>query len=105
MRPICFFFTLLWFGTLGSFTAPFAFVGAHIGPTNQCIVRSAKEIASAGLIAILLYDTIVFTAISIRLLLDNPGDGWAAKMKMFCRGDKMGYLSKALLQTGQAYYL
>ena len=105
MRFIRIFFSLLWFGTLSSFTAPYAFTSAHIGPTNQCIVRSAKEIASAGLIAILLYDTIVFTAISIRLLLDNPGDGWAAKMKMFCRGDKMGYLSKALLQTGQAYYL
>ena len=105
MRSIRIFFTLLWFGTLGSFTAPFAFVGAHMGPTNHCIIRSVKDNLSAGFIAILLYDTSVFTAISIRLLLDNNGDGWVAKMKMFVRGNKMGYVSKALLQSGQTYYL
>ena len=98
-------FTLLWMGTLGTFAAPFAFVGTNVGPTNQCIVHSMGRSASAGFFASIFYDTMVFFAISIRLLLDNPADGWAAKAKVFISAEKMGYLSQALLQTGQVYYL
>ena len=98
-------FTLLWLGTLGSFAAPFALVGKNIGPTNQCIVHIVELRASTGFFASIFYDTMVFLAISIRLLLDNPADGWTAKAKVFFSPEKMGYLSQALLQTGQVYYL
>ena len=98
-------FTLLWIGTLGSFAAPFALVGTNVGPTNQCIVNSVERSASTGFFASMFYDTMVFLAISIRLLLDNPADGWVAKAKLFISTEKMGYLSQALLQTGQVYYL
>ena len=64
-----------------------------------------EESASTGFFGLIFYDTMVFLAISIRLLLDNPADGWIAKAKVFISTEKMGYLSQALLQTGQVYYL
>lgn len=105
VRPVCVIFTLLWLATFASFTAPFTFVGVHIGPTKECILRSVEKSTSAGFVAIVIYDTMVFIAISVRLLLDNPADGWIARIKLFFSGEKMGYLSRALLQTGQLYYL
>ena len=105
IRSVCVLFTVLWLSTFGSFTAPFTFVGRHIGPTRECIIRSVEKSTSAGFVAIVIYDTMVFIAISLRLLLDNPADGWIARLKLFFSGEKMGYLSRALLQTGQMYYL
>ena len=105
MPYVCAIFTLLWMGTLGSFAVPFALTGKNIGPTNQCIIYSVGESASTGFFGLIFYDTMVFLAISIRLLLDNPADGWIAKAKVFISTEKMGYLSQALLQTGQVYYL
>ena len=105
IRSVCVLFTVLWLSTFGSFTAPFTFVGRHIGPTRECIIRSVEKSTSAGFVAIVIYDTMVFIAISLRLLLDNPADGWIARFKLFFSGEKMGYLSRALLQTGQMYYL
>jgi hypothetical protein len=51
-------------------------------------------------------DTFVFLAISHRMLSSAMvGRTWSARAKSFFTGDGLHQLSKALLQSGQVYYL
>lgn len=51
-------------------------------------------------------DTVIFIAISCRMVCNSTtGDTWRVRFKSFIRGDGLHSVSKALLQSGQAYYL
>jgi hypothetical protein len=51
-------------------------------------------------------DTLVFVAISYRMVsLSLVSGPWSVRLKSFFTGYGMHHLSKALLQSGQAYYL
>ena len=51
-------------------------------------------------------DTLVFLAISYRMVsIAIVKNTWRARTKSFFTGDGLYYLSKALLQSGQVYYL
>ncbi len=63
------FFAFLWLAVLGgSWTVPFAIQGGHIGPTDHCINTGVKPFSSAGIIISTVNDTVIFIAISWRLL-------------------------------------
>jgi len=79
--------------------------GAHIGTTTFCLNTVVKSFSSVGIIVVAVHDTLVFLAISSRLLSWSLGDTWIDKIKSFYHGRGMGIMSRALLQTGQSYYL
>ncbi|CAL1708181.1 unnamed protein product [Somion occarium] len=104
-RIITIIFSLLWLSTLASFTAPFTFTANNIGPTDNCIITRVDERSSAGFFSIGVFDTMVFIAITIRILSFNPTISWSERLRTFWSGKNMGRVSRALLQTGQLYYL
>ena len=98
-------FAVLWLATLCSFIAPFVARATHIGPTKKCQINKVSAGSSSGFFVIAIYDTLVFIAITLRILSDNLTAGWRAKMKMFFSGGQMGPIFRMVLQTGQLYYL
>ena len=51
-------------------------------------------------------DTLIFVAISYKILTYTTlGDTWRARARSFYAADGLPKLSKALLQSGQLYYL
>ena len=60
----------------------------------------------APIILTAVNDTFVFLAISYRMVsLSTVSGTWTARAKAFFTGDGMYHLSKALLHSGQIYYL
>lgn len=99
-------FAVLWLSTLGcAMTAPFSLEGIHIGTTKNCIDSDIKEFESAGLVAMAVNDTAVFLAITAKLLMHSLGNIWIDCLKIFFSGKGMGNVLRALLKTGQLYYL
>ena len=57
-------------------------------------------------IANAIHDTLVFLAISYRIISYTAiGDSWSARVKSFFTADGLPRLSRALLQSGQQFYL
>ncbi|CAL1707959.1 unnamed protein product [Somion occarium] len=98
-------FFVLWLSTLGSFAEPFGFQSGHIGPTQYCLIAGVHKSSSTGFITLAIFDTSVFVGISLRVISYSIEDTWRGRLKMFLRGKSMGNVSRALLQTGQMYYL
>ncbi|GBE89887.1 hypothetical protein SCP_1702130 [Sparassis crispa] len=106
-KPVVIFFGILWLSILGtSFTVPFSIHGAHIGTTDRCINTSVKPVSSSGVILNTINDTLVFFAISFRLVSFSIQEQGTArdKFRSFFRGEGLPKLSRMLLQGGQLYY-
>ncbi|TDL22010.1 hypothetical protein BD410DRAFT_789098 [Rickenella mellea] len=100
------FFAVIWIATLGgSVTVPFAIQGGHIGPTQHCIDTAVKSFSSAGIIILTCNDTMVFLAISWRMLTTARDDSLNGKMKSFFSGEGLPHISRILMQGGQLYYM
>ena len=106
-RPVAHAFSILWVIASACYAAlPFAVSAVRIGPSRQCIDGEMKAYGCAGVVAAAAYDTLIFAAITYRLLgFHLVGDTWSARMRAFFTGAGMGQVSRALLQTGQLYYL
>lgn len=102
-------FGFLWVAVIaGSLAAPFSLKGAHIGTTQKCITTESKPYSATGLVILTVYDTLIFIAITYRLLADihHPSDqSWSTRTKAFLSGNGMNEVSRLLLKTGQLYYL
>lgn len=107
-RVLSWGFRILWVVVLGaSLTAPFAITGVHIGNTMYCMDMLVQPYISSGIIASTINDTIVFLAISWRLL-DNPAvrNSFGDRLRAFMgRQTALPFLSKGLLHSGQSYYM
>ncbi|KZP16264.1 hypothetical protein FIBSPDRAFT_794691 [Athelia psychrophila] len=105
-RVITFFFGALWFSVLGlSILLMLAVQSDHIPHTLRCKEAFVREFGSVPTIITAVYDTLVFTAISARVVSHTlNGDTWAARARSFVHGDGLYSLSKALLRGGQLYY-
>lgn len=106
-KRIVVFFLLVWLGTVAaSAVVPFTITASHIGPTDLCVSTGIDALSSLGIIVLAVNDTLVFFAISWKLLsssaIDKP---FKAKMKIFISGHGLPALSRSLLQSGQEYYL
>ncbi|KAF8526224.1 hypothetical protein BU17DRAFT_40792 [Hysterangium stoloniferum] len=102
-RGIVAIFALLWLVNLaGSLTVPFALSGGNIGSTKRCIPTAVKPFSSAGIIATACYDTLIFIAISWRIIKQTAT---GHKIRSFFAGDSLPYISRELLRGGQQYYL
>ncbi|CAL1694472.1 unnamed protein product [Somion occarium] len=98
-------FFVLWLSTLSALVEPFGFKTGHIGPTPYCLIADVAKFTSAGYIAVAIFDTSVFVGISLRMLSNSIEQTWRGRFKMFFSGRCTGKVSRALLQTGQLYYL
>ncbi|CAL1710750.1 unnamed protein product [Somion occarium] len=98
-------FFALWLTTFASITTPFSFDAIRLGPTNVCINNIVKRFSAASFVAIAFFDTSVFIAISLKISSYGMADDLKGRMKSFLTGNGMGHVSKALLQTGQLYYM
>ncbi|KAF8574945.1 hypothetical protein K439DRAFT_799707 [Ramaria rubella] len=102
-RSVVCLFRILWLATLGgAITVPFALTGGHIANTNRCIPTSVKPFSSASIIASACNDTLVFIAISWRIITRTTVNG---RVRSFFGGRNLPELSLELLRGGQQYYL
>ena len=95
----------LWCTTLCSFLSPFISSATHLGSSLQCIIENVEIARTAGFIAISVYDTLVFLAISFKLIRDCRRIEWRAVLKLYTYKKDMGHIYRSLLRTGQLYYL
>lgn len=98
-------FFALWLTTFASLTTPFSYDAVHLGPTKACINDVVKRFSAASFVAIAAFDTTVFIAISLKVSSYGMTEGWKGRLKSIFTGKGVGYVSKALLQTGQLYYM
>ena len=100
-------FNLLWaVTTVCYFMAPFAVTTIRIGLTQRCADGEIQRYGVVGIVIAAAYDTLVFLAITYRLFMFHvTGGTWSTRMSTFFTGAGMGRVAKALLQTGQLYYL
>ena len=109
MKSIVLLFTLLCVAVLGSSLAgPFGVKATYLAVVQSCSNVSVAKFASLGLIASWVYDTLVFIAISTKLMsfsLPTNKPTWKGRLKCFWTGPASGTIARAVLQTGQLYYL
>ncbi|KAI0783198.1 hypothetical protein C8Q75DRAFT_726448 [Abortiporus biennis] len=109
------FYFFLWLCTLGGIAVTGSIHGANVGPTNICQTTNVKPYMSAEFILVGVHDTLVYIGITIRLMIlssnvyidtnSTKNVGFVTKVKTFFRGDGTSRLTKALIQSGQLYYL
>ncbi|KAH7915813.1 hypothetical protein BJ138DRAFT_1140948 [Hygrophoropsis aurantiaca] len=99
-------FILLWIASVGvSIVVPF---GSHAGPladTKHCINTGEAHYVVAAIIMQLVFDSLVFLAISYKLASSRHNSGEKIPWKKIFSGRALPRLSKAVLQGGQQYYL
>ncbi|KAF7335952.1 hypothetical protein MSAN_02308600 [Mycena sanguinolenta] len=100
-------FFVLWMAVLGaSLTAPVGVRAAHLGPTAQCITTTIPDNLEVSAIVPLINDTAIFLAVSYRILVNTiEADSFIARLRAFVGGTGLSALSRALLQSGQHFYL
>ena len=96
------FFGALWLTTLSTYTIPFTFLQDKNNQLRYCILEKVKIFGTAGPIAIAVFDTVVYISISSKVYkINGVGQMFSHNRPTSIRGS----VSKALLSTGQMYYL
>ncbi|KAF7335963.1 hypothetical protein MSAN_02309700 [Mycena sanguinolenta] len=100
-------FSVLWTAVLGAgITVPLGIRAAHVGPTIQCITTSVPANVELSVIIPLINDTAIFLAINYRILAYTmAANSPIAHLQAFFGGTGRSALSRALLQSGQHFYL
>lgn len=107
-KPAQYMFSLWWFLAVVAVvaTVPFSFSGTSIMENDLCAISRAGRLEAVGCLTVASFDCAVFVSISFRVIsLDGQCMGRWAMVKAFITGSKAGPISKALLRTGQLYYL
>jgi hypothetical protein len=101
------FFGILWLMVAGgSVTVPLAVKGIHIEPTKYCVNAAVKSFSSVAVITSTVNDSLIFLAISFKLMSNNKVESSVAdKARTFFKGKGLSSISKALFKGGQIYYL
>ena len=104
-RIMVYGFTALWFSTWSSFLIPISF-NIDDNPDNAiCLATETKPWGAIGFFTVLIFDTAVFVAISLKVTAISMDRSWRTRMRMFFTGRETGYISRTLLRSGQLYYL
>jgi hypothetical protein len=99
-----FFGVLLFMMFAASLLIPFSPTVTHVGPTQRCMVIGEKYAVIPAVMNFTL-DTLVFCAISLRIVSRSIGDNsFRAILSSFFRGDGLFSLPRSLLQGGQLHY-
>ena len=101
------FFLLLWFAILGTCASvPFSVESKRIGSSGPCIITEMRPYCSSCMVTLTTYDTVIFFAISWRLLaFFAPDESLRKKLKYFIGRRALPLISETLLRSGQKYYL
>ena len=98
-------FILTWLPTCTTIMSPWSIVGSNIGPTSYCIISSTTKHAGFIFLIFTLFDTVIFIAVTLHILSMSSLPSRGSWFKTCINGKGLGKLSKALLYTGQLYYL
>ncbi|KAF9241318.1 hypothetical protein BU15DRAFT_73444 [Melanogaster broomeanus] len=106
-RIVCRIFTILWLAAFGA-----TLVGlptsldaySELANTKHCIARGLHSYESAAFIALVIFDGLVFLAITYKILVFHGTSEPRSWKAVFC-GDALPRLSLAVLQGGQRYYM
>ncbi|KDR72366.1 hypothetical protein GALMADRAFT_229145 [Galerina marginata CBS 339.88] len=106
-KAVVAFFAFMWLTVLaGTLTATQGVAGGEIGTTKYCTHVKMEHYISAAAITPLVHDTLVFLAISWRLMMNSYIDiSLKGGVRTLFFGEYLPALSRALLQDGQVYYL
>ncbi|KAK7681925.1 hypothetical protein QCA50_014887 [Cerrena zonata] len=104
-RVMVYIFSGLWLSTWSSFVIPISFK-VNENPHNLiCLATETKPYSAAGFLLVLLFDTAVFVAISLKVTFIGGNRSWRARLRTFFTGQDTGYISRTLMRSGQLYYL
>ena len=100
-------FLVLWMGLIAaSLFVPLGISGGPIGPTRYCQFTSFSRSSYAGLIGPLIYDTLVFSAISWRLIrIGSVEMGYRDTVHTLFSRRGLPAFTAHILVDGQIYYL
>jgi hypothetical protein len=99
-------FGVMWLLLVAStLTIPPAIKGAHIRTTQICMMVKVEDYEAVAAFLNALFDTLVFLAVSYRIMTSTPEGSVRTQAGTFFRGDGLSSISRALLQGGQLYYL
>ncbi|KAJ7189025.1 hypothetical protein C8R46DRAFT_1184262 [Mycena filopes] len=101
-------FGLLWLAVLGSsITIPIGGSAIGLGTPTECIVAHVSAYVGSSGIIITVHDTVVFFAISYRLVSNFQVEQQTRgeKVKSLFSGSNLPAFSKALFMEGQMYYM
>ena len=105
-------FTTLWLAVVASSAMlPWALPGGNIGPTDYCMQLQPRRYLLATIIAAPVNDTLVFIAITDRLMRmstdteDEEQRGVLGHLRMFRSAKSLPLFSRVLLRDNQLYYL
>lgn len=108
-KRVIIFFGLLWVVELGcSLSMPFGIRATYVKTLRSCHDTFVADFVSLGPIISWIYDTLVFFAISAKLMSYTPMERQHTRygrLVSFFSSLEKGRVSRALLQTGQIYYL
>ncbi|KDR73155.1 hypothetical protein GALMADRAFT_251724 [Galerina marginata CBS 339.88] len=105
---VVFSFFMLWLAVCaGSLADALTTTGTAIGPTKYCTLGKFSPMVSVSGLIVVVDDTLVFLAISWRVMKFSFSDARTLKgaVARFFHGTDLPVFAKALLQDGQAYYL
>ncbi|KAF9231805.1 hypothetical protein BU15DRAFT_55708 [Melanogaster broomeanus] len=106
-RNVWLFFTFLWltgFGTSFLSLADPLHEYYEFADTKHCISRRVEEYQSAAFIVPGLFDTLVFLAVTYKILMSHCVSTPKTWRAFWC-GEALPRLSRAVLQGGQQYYM
>jgi hypothetical protein len=106
-RIVCHIFTFLWLATFG--VSLVVLPGPlkdyyELANTKHCAVREMESYVSAAYVVPMIFDGIVFLAITYKIHVFH-GTSKPRSWKTFVCNDALPRLSRAVLQGGQRYYL
>lgn len=107
-RTVVAFFFVMWLGLLvSSVFVPLGVLGGPVAHTNYCKTTVVARSASVVHLAPLIYDTLVFIAISWRLcrIATIHPVGPRQNMQVLLLGRYLPAFTKSMLLDGQIYYL
>lgn len=100
------FFFVLWLGLLAcTMLIPILATGDNIALTKYCEDASVPSAVYAAVVAPLVHDTLVFAAISWRLVSISHVQGFKDGWRVAAFGQYLPTFTKGLLLDGQRYYL
>lgn len=97
---------ILWvLAVVGTIIIPFSVTSSKDIESGLCVITTVKKAVIVPSFTVGIFDTSVYLSVSSRMLRhDNISGRWNV-LKAFFAGDKLGVVSRALVKTGQLYFL
>ncbi|PWN39046.1 hypothetical protein IE81DRAFT_326927 [Ceraceosorus guamensis] len=105
-RKLAMLLGTFWLAILATgIAAPFALSAIEIADTKRCMLRHADTFAKAPVIALFLHDTVVWLAVSARILFyDIPNGQWGRQAFQKHRREGLTPIVAELFKQGTLYY-